>query len=315
MIPRTEFQHFTVVPLSLHIGAEIDGLDLSDPLAPDALAELQEALVAWKVIFFREQFLDHAAHVAFARQLGRPTIGHPVFGHDQAFPEIYSVAKRRTANTIRGQSAKRPWSDWHTDITAAVNPPSASILRAVEIPPYGGDTFWTNLSMAYQGLSKSLRGYLDTLDGLHRFEMPKTRTSGAAYQDSVEQRFMESAHPLITVHPASGERCLFISPDFLYQLEGLAPRESDVLREFLFEHAVRTEYTVRYKWRPGDVAVWDNRSTAHLAPSDIFDTEFDRQLYRVTLVGEPMTGVDGRRSCAISGAPIVSVEEDLQRAG
>ncbi|MBY8976646.1 TauD/TfdA family dioxygenase [Rhodobacteraceae bacterium NNCM2] len=310
--PRLDFASFTLSPLTLHIGAEVDGIDLTAPMSAEVAAELTEALAAWKVLFFREQPLDHAQHVAFARQLGEPTIGHAVFGHDGDHPEIYSVGKHRTANSIRHDKTLRSWTDWHADVTAAVNPPSISILRGVDIPPYGGDTFWTNLAAAYDGLSEPLRAFLETLDAAHRFEMPTPERLSEAYLKEVRERQMESIHPLVTVHPVSGEKVLFVSPDFIYRIEGLAPRESQALLEFLWEHAVRPEYSVRYKWRPGDVAMWDNRSTAHLAPSDIFDTEFDRQLYRVTLVGEKPVGVDGRISRAVSGAPILSLEEELK---
>ncbi len=147
-----------VVPLTLHIGAEIRGVDLSKPLPPDQLHEVRQAFLQWKVVFFRGQHLDHAQHVAMARQFGEPTIGHAVFGHVEDHPEIYSVAKNRTANENREAMMVTPWSGWHTDITAAVNPPCASILRGVTIPPFGGDTFWTNLVAAYAGLSPTLRG-------------------------------------------------------------------------------------------------------------------------------------------------------------
>lgn len=310
--PKQDFTHFKVRPLTLHIGAEIEGIDLSVALALEPLRELQQALVAWKVVFIRDQFLDHATHTALAKQLGRPTIGHTVFGHDETFPEIYSVGKHRTANSIRPSKSLRAWTDWHTDITAAINPPSVSLLRGEEVPPYGGDTFWTNLVAAYAGLSEPLRSFLDTLNGLHRFEIPAEKTGSAQYLSVVESRFMESSHPLVTVHPISGERVLYVSPDFLYRIEGLTPRESQALLEFLWEHSVRPEYSVRYKWRPGDIAIWDNRSTAHLAPSDIFDTDFDRQMYRVTLVGDIPVGVDGRESRAISGEPILTAEEELR---
>lgn len=304
--------HFTLTPLTLHIGARIDDIDLRVPLSAEALQQVREALVKWKVIFFQQQSLDHAAHVAFARQLGEPTIGHAVFGHDDNFPEIYSVAKHRTANSADSQRVQRPWTGWHTDITAAVNPPSASILRGVDIPPYGGDTFWTNLAVAYNGLSETLRAFLDTLNGVHRFKLPASVEPAQDYVRDVQSRYMESVHPLVTVHPESAEKLLYVSPYFLTRIEGLAARESDVLLEMLWEHVVRPEYTVRYKWQPGDVAVWDNRATAHLAPADIFESDFDRQLYRVTLVGEKLKGVDGRESRAISGEPILSAQDELQ---
>lgn len=309
--PALAYEHIEVAPLTLHIGAEIGGVDLSGSLAPAVVEEIATAFVAWKVIFFRGQNLDHAAHVAFARHFGEPTIGHAVFGHEAEFPEIYSIAKHRTANSIRGAQMQRAWTDWHTDITAAINPPMASILRGVTIPPYGGDTFWTNLVAAYEGLSPPLRAFVEGLDGVHRFEAPKTHDAKADYRDSLEKRRLESIHPLVTVHPVSGEKVLNVSPGFLQEIEGLAPRESQALLELLWEHAVRTEYTVRFKWQPGDVAMWDNRSTAHLAPSDIFQSDFDRQLYRITLVGETPKGADGRTSRAITGLPILSAQEEL----
>jgi taurine dioxygenase len=129
-----------VVPLTLHIGAEIRGVDLSKPLPPEQLKQVRDAFLKWNVVFFRGQNLDHAQHVAMARQFGEPTIGHAVFGHVEGCPEVYSVAKNRTVNENREQMMVTPWSGWHTDITAAVNPPCASILRGVTIPPYGGDT-------------------------------------------------------------------------------------------------------------------------------------------------------------------------------
>ena len=311
-LPPTDYTHFTIQPLTLHIGAEVNGIDLSKPLHQDVLDELCTAFVTWKVLFFREQCLGHAEHVAFAKQMGTPTIGHAVFGHVEGFPEVYSIGKHRVANSTRNQKVTRPWTGWHTDITAAVNPPSASILRGVDIPPYGGDTYWTNLAMAYRGLSEPFHRFLETLNGVHQFEVPQQLTGGTKYSKEIEDRYMESIHPLITVHPITGERLLFISPDFIDRIEGLSSQESEMMLEFLWEHAVKPEYTVRYKWQPGDVAMWDNRSTAHRAPSDIFQTDFDRQLYRVTLVGEPLIGVDGRKSQAISGDPILSADEELR---
>jgi alpha-ketoglutarate-dependent sulfate ester dioxygenase len=156
------------VPLTLHIGAEIRGVVLSKPLPPEQLKEVRDAFLKWKVVFFRGQNLDHAQHVAMARQFGEPTIGHAVFGHIEGYPEIYSVAKNCTANENREQTMVTPWSGWHTDITAAVNPPCASILRGVTIPPYGGDTFWTNLVAAYQGLSPTMRAFVDGLRAIHK---------------------------------------------------------------------------------------------------------------------------------------------------
>ena len=296
-----------VQPLTLHIGAEISGVDLSQPLSDAQRTAINGAFLKWKVVFFRGQNLDHAAHVAFARQMGEPTIGHAVFGHIEEFPEIYSVAKFRTAQVNPAMKMAKPWTGWHTDITAAVNPPMASILRGVDIPPYGGDTLWTNLAVAYQGLSEPMRGIIDNLRGIHRFQAAAD-TGNAAYNERVKKRELETKHPLVTVHPETGERQLYVSPSFLKSIVGLSPRESEKFLELLWEHVVRTEYTVRFKWQPGDIAMWDNRATAHLAPTDIFASEFDRQLYRITLVGQVPTGIDGKPSVSLKGQPILAVE-------
>ena len=193
--------------------------------------------------------------------MGEPTIGHVVFGHIEDFPEIYSVAKFRTAQTHRAARPQRPWTGWHTDITAALNPPKASILRGVTIPPYGGDTLWTNLAVAYQGLSETMRGIVDGLRGIHRFQAPTGTAKSQAYDESVRRREMETEHPIVRVHPETGERLLFVSPSFLKSIVGLTSRESELMLDLLWEHVVRPEYTVRFKWEMGDIAMWDNRAT------------------------------------------------------
>lgn len=293
-----------IIPASVHIGAEIRGVDLTQPLPERQVADIRAALLQWKVLFFRDQPLTHAEHVQLARQFGEPTPAHIVFGGDQDYPEVYSIAKYRAANQQAGEPLLRPWSGWHTDVTAAINPPFASILRGVVVPPYGGDTQWTNLAAVYQSLSPALRAFLDGLRAIHRYDVPHATTMSAEYRDRVERSELVSEHPLVRVHPETGERVLYISPDFIDSIVGLKPAESDKLLELLFEQSIRPEYTVRFRWEGGSLAFWDNRSTAHLAPSDIFDVDFDRQLYRVTLVGDVPVGVDGRAATPISGEPI-----------
>jgi taurine dioxygenase len=303
---------FEVVPLTLHIGAEIRGIDFTQSLSAEQIKNVRDAFVKWKVVFFRGQHLDHDQHVAMARQFGEPTIGHAVFGHVEGHPEIYSVAKIRTANENRSAMPVTPWSGWHTDVTSAVNPPFASILRGVTIPPYGGDTFWTNLAAAYNGLSPTMRGIVEGLRGIHKSAPRSGPTPGGTYNESIKRRPLESEHPLVTVHAETGERVLFVSPNFLKSIVGLTPRESQTMLEMLWEHVTRPEYTVRFKWNEGDIAFWDNRSTSHLAPTDIFQSDHDRQLYRITLVGEPLIGVDGKPSTSIEGVPILSAAEELR---
>lgn len=309
------YRTIKVEPMSLHMGAEISGVDLKAPLSAETVSEIRKAWVKWKVVFFRGQYLDHAQHIAFARLFGDPTIGHAVFGHEDNFPEIYSVAKVRKGNTnYRETPLLTPWSFWHADLTAAINPPIGSLLRGTIIPPYGGDTQWTNLAAAYQGLSETMRGIVEKLDAVHAFEALKGDGAKGEYDDSVRDRILISQHPMVTVHPETREKVLYVSPMFVRQVAGLNPRESQKLLELLLEHAVRPEYTLRFRWQEGDLAFWDNRSTAHLAPLDIFESDFDRQLYRITLVGDVPTGVDGRRSKAIQGRPILSAAEELDAA-
>ncbi len=315
VVPETagEIESIVITPLTLHIGAEISGVDLSQPLTPVLAQEINRAMVKWKVIFFREQNLDHAAHVAFARQFGQPTIGHAVFGHEDGYPEVYSIAKNRTANSHREERLATPWVGWHTDITAAVNPPLASILRGVTVPPFGGDTMWTNLAVAYDALSAPIKQLVGGLRCIHAYAPPPGAKTVDEYDKSVKRRTLKSEHPMVTVHPETGERLLFLSPAFVKSIVGVSPRESQRLLEMLWEHLVRTEFTVRFKWNAGDIAMWDNRSTAHLPPNDIFDSNFDRQLYRITLVGDIPCGIDGEPSVALEGDPIMSAEEELAR--
>jgi len=298
--------HVSVAPQSAHIGALIGGVDLGRPLSAAEIHTLRSALLRWKVVFFRDQHLSHSQHEAFSRQFGELTVGHPVFGHVEGHPALYSIAKHRQANRYGNEPERRPWTGWHADVTAAHNPPAASILRGVTIPPYGGDTQWTNLAAAYQALSAPLQAFLQSLRGEHRFSPPQGANATAEYLALVQQNTLVSEHPLVTVHPETGEQVLYISPGFLKTITGLHTRESRVLLEFLWEHAVRSDFTVRFQWAPGSIAFWDNRSTAHVAPQDIFALEFDRQLYRSTLVGAVPVGADGRASTAISGNPVLA---------
>ncbi len=296
-----------VLPMSIHAGAEIRGVDLSRPLPNAQVRAVRAALLRWKVVFFRDQTLDHRSHIAAARQFGETTAGHVVYGSDGEYPQIYSVAKHRKANRLQGQVLMRPWSGWHTDITAAINPPAASILRGEIVPPYGGDTQFTNLVAAYDALSPTMRAFVAGLRGVHRFAPPPGANETPEYAELMRKRTLVSEHPIVRVHPETGEHALFVSPSFLKSIVGLSARESQVVLEFLWEHVVRPEFTVRFRWEPGSVAFWDNRATAHLAPRDIFDSDFERQFYRVTLVGDVPIGVDGKPSTALEGEPIVAV--------
>jgi alpha-ketoglutarate-dependent taurine dioxygenase len=305
--PGTVASSIDVAPLSIHIGAEISGVDLTRPLPPEQIRDIRATLLKWRVVFFRDQTMTHAEHISFARQFGELTPGHAVYGSDSEYPEIYSIAKNRAANHFHEQLLRRPWTGWHTDITAAINPPMASILRGDVVPPYGGDTQFTSLMAAYNALSPTMQSFVDGLRGIHRNEPQQGIEKSEEYAEMLRKRSLKSEHPLVRVHPETGERALYVGPTHLKSIVGLTPSESAGLLQVLWEHIIRPEFTVRFKWKPGSVAFWDNRSTCHLAPRDILDSEFSREFFRTTLVGDVPVGVDGQPSTALEGDPILGV--------
>lgn len=184
-----------------------------------------------------------------------------------------------------------------------------SILRAVTIPPYGGDTQWTNMAAAYRALSPTMQSFLGTLRAIHRFKRADSGKDAQAYNEKVNNKALISEHPLVTVHPETGEYCLYTNSEFVQEIVGLTKAESDLLLNYLWEHCIRPEFTVRFHWQADSIAFWDNRSTQHLAIRDVYDTDFDRELYRVTLNGERPIGVDGKPSKSLSGQPIGTIKK------
>jgi alpha-ketoglutarate-dependent taurine dioxygenase len=305
-----------VNPIAGRIGAEISGVDISQPLSSDTIATIQRALDTWKVVFFRNQQLDHRSQIAFGRQFGELTYAHP---HDDAppedYPEIYTVDPRRFEQRFgldkQAREAQRTYSytsGWHTDVTPAHNPPAGSILRAEIVPSYGGDTTFTNLVAVYQGLSAPVRAFVDTLRAEHRYgaSWSGQRTPKAGYGDRIEKNSLVSIHPVVRVHPRTGERALFVNPGFVDHIVDVSPLESRWILEHLFAELTRPEYTVRFHWEPGSVAFWDNRATAHLGPQDLGHLDVERVLHRVTLIGEVPVGPDGQASELVEGVPFVS---------
>jgi alpha-ketoglutarate-dependent taurine dioxygenase len=296
-----------VRPLSGWTGALIDGVDISVPLSSEAKSVIQSALHQWKVVFFRDQVLDHAAQIAFGAQFGDVTPGHPYEGDSAPpdFPQIHTVSPaaydhRYGTRYRKKQSPNGP--KWHADVTPLINPPSHSILRAEAVPPYGGDTQFVNVAAVYQGLSESVRALIDELRAEHRFgaDVAADRSSEKV-GDLVRTSPLASIHPVVRVHPDTGERVVYVNPSFTREIVDLAPRESRHVLDLLFEEIGRPEYSVRFKWAPGSVAFWDNRAALHLAPQDFEHVDGDRILHRITLVGDVPVGVDGRPSDSIAG--------------
>jgi len=301
----------TVRPVAGHIGADISGVDIAEPLGPETVQQLKDALHTYKVIFFRDQRLDHASQIAFGRQFGQLTYAHP---HDDAPPdgyaEIFTVDPRRYEDRYGADFRKlrrRQYSyftGWHTDVTAAVNPPAVSILRAEVVPEIGGDTQWTNLQAAYEGLSPAVQSFVEGLRAEHRYG---GKDSGYSANDKlvkrIEDNLLVAIHPVVRVHPVTGAKGLFVNPGFTSHIVDVSGRESKAILDLLYSEITRPEYTVRFRWEPGSVAVWDNRATSHLAPTDIEHLHVQRTLHRVTVIGEVPVGVDGRESELISGKP------------
>jgi alpha-ketoglutarate-dependent taurine dioxygenase len=279
----------------------------SKPLDYQQIAEVRAALLQWKVVFFRDQFIDHDDHLRLASAFGQPTPAHPLFDSipDPNYPTIYPIFRDRFKARY-GSSRGFDKANWHADVTAAVNPPAASILRAEVIPPYGGDTQWSNTVAAYAGLSAPVRRLADNLRAVHRFSPPDGATATEDYQRRVNRRPLVTEHPVVRVHPETGEKALYVNPGFTTHIVGVSPHESRRLLGLFHDELVRPEYTVRFKWEPGSIAFWDNRSTVHLAPSDL-TIDHDRRLYRVTLVGDVPTGPDGRQSVALDGEPFEAI--------
>ena len=296
-----------ITPLAVDMGAEIGGVDLSQPLSEQQRTEIWDAFLRWKVVFFRDQKLDKASFVAMSRQFGPLNRGHNIHQVDAEFPEIYGVVKGQQKARMSGAPSFDPWTGWHTDLTPAVNPPTASILWGPVVPPYGGDTQWTNLAAAYDALSPSMRAFVDGLRGIHIYASYDGVKLTREFMERIAANQKITEHPIVRVHPETGRRALWVSPKFLKEIVGLTPTESTTMLAMLKTHAVRPEFTLRFKWTPGSVAMWDNRSTAHLAPRDFQQTDFDRQLFRTTTVGDIPYGVDGQKSKAIEGTPLPAV--------
>jgi alpha-ketoglutarate-dependent sulfate ester dioxygenase len=300
-----------IKPVAGHIGADISGVDISQPLAPEAVQQLKDALHEYKVIFFRDQPLDHESQIAFGRRFGQLTYAHP---HDEAPPdgyaEIFTVDPRRYekryGDGFRKETRRRQYSyftGWHTDVTAAVNPPAISILRAEVVPEIGGDTQWTNLQAAYEGLSPTVQAFVDGLRAEHRYGGPDAASANSAYSKRINDNLLVAIHPVVRVHPVTGAKGLFVNPGFTSHVVDTSPRESRAILDLLYSEITRPEYTVRFRWEPGSVAVWDNRATSHLAPRDIEHLDLQRTLHRVTVIGDVPVGPDGRESELIAGQP------------
>ena len=273
------------------LGAQINGVQLSGDLPDSTIAEIRAALLEHKVLFFRDQDLDDAGQVSFATRLGPLTTAHPT---------VPGAAEQSEVLPIEG-----PANRWHTDVTFVDRPPLASVLRAVSIPPYGGDTVWADTTGAYDDLPTQLKVLADSLWATHSnlydyaAEQPHAdEEARRTYREVFTSTVYETDHPVVRVHPETGRRSLLLG-GFAQRVLGLNGADSKSLLDLFARHVQRLENTVRWHWAPGDVIIWDNRATQHYAVAD-YDGR-PRQVRRVTVAGDVPVSVDGRRSIARIG--------------
>ena len=285
--PIPSFKHIRVEPLTGVLGAEIHGIDLRETLAPEVAREVLEAFGHYQVIVAPNQDIPHDAHRSFAALFG-PVGRVPQLHHIDGFPDV-QVIRRGAQDTGRVVG-----ENWHTDSTFLDTPPAAVVMRAVQVPPHGGDTGFLSMYAAYDALSPAFREMADRLSVVHS----GTRIFGSQYY--AQQRRYDSAstrtdldvaagdrevvHPLVCRHPRTGRRHLFVNRTYAQRFDGMTNEESAPLLAFLYEHCSRFELTCRVRWRANDVLVWDNRCTMHKAVPDY--AGFDRLMTRVTIEGE-----------------------------
>jgi len=248
------------------LGAEISGVDLSQDLPDGVVAEIRAALVEHQVIFFRDQDLSPARQVAFGRRFGPLNI-HPYVRGMEGYPEVMEIIKEPGDRTNFG-------GGWHSDTSFLERPAIGSILHAIELPEWGGDTLFSSQVAAYEALSPGMKATLEGLRAVHSAGREYSAQGHSAQKRSsmsvaeAEGAVGEFIHPVVLAHPESGRKALYVNPAFTMRFEGWTKRESKPLLDFLFEHCRYEGYTCRFAWKPGSVAFWDNRQVWHFALND-----------------------------------------------
>jgi alpha-ketoglutarate-dependent taurine dioxygenase len=280
--------------VTAHIGARISGVDISKPLDEETAAAIREALNVHKALVFDDVHLDDAGQQAFVRHLGDVTTAHPTVSSVDGVPNVLPV------DSERGRAANH----WHTDVTFVLNPPQASTLRSLTIPPYGGETLIASSAAADRQLPESLRQLADTLWAEHtndydyavpEEELDEQQAAQRAQFTSIKYR---TVHPVVRVHPLTGERGLFIG-GFAQRIVGLSPGESRKILDLLQAYVTRPENILRHRWSENQLVLFDNRITQHYAV-DNYDG-LPRRLHRVTVAGDVPVGIEGKESYSIEG--------------
>ncbi|MEL0105875.1 MAG: TauD/TfdA family dioxygenase [Rhodospirillaceae bacterium] len=289
--PR-EYNSIDVKPIAGALGAEIFGADLSKPLNDETFGEIYRAWLDHLVIFFRDQEITPAQYIEFANKFGEIHT-HPLMKGLDDYPEVLEILKNEDDTYTFGNS-------WHTDQIFTDKPAKASMLYAKETPPYGGDTLFANMYLAYDALSDGMEAMIGGLRALNKGDNYKRRKQTGDHRSRAERyaaakttmklkekpdenRVTEAVHPVVRTHPETGRKSLYISVH-TETLEGFNEDEADIIIDQLREHAMKPEFVCRFNWRPGSIALWDNRCTQHYAMGDY--QGFRRRMHRLMIKGD-----------------------------
>ena len=273
-----KYSHIDVHPVSGALGAEIKGVDISIPLEAEVVSEIRDALLKHLVIFFQNQVITPRQQLNFAEQFGIP-MEYPQLKGLPACPLVTEVIKLEHETLNFG-------GVWHSDTTYLQQPPMASLLYAIEIPPYGGDTLFSNQYMAYETLSDGLKKTLSELVAVNTSSKPEVSMTreDRMREAGMELNILSASHPAVRTHPETGNKALFVNKAHTTHFKDWTESESKSLLEFLFQHQVRTEFTCRFRWEKNSLAFWDNRCVQHNPVNDY--QGFRRIMHRVTIEGD-----------------------------
>lgn len=272
---ETRYQTITVEPLSPTIGAEIGGVRMGSDVPAEQVAEIRRALLEWKVVFFRDQDVSVAEHVAFGRYFGELEI-HPFTPNREDHPEVVVIHHDERSKT--GQNR------WHSDVTWRLEPSLGSILRARIVPPVGGDTLFADMFAAYEGLTDEVKEKIDGATAVHSFEHNFGARMTAEQREKFLEKYPRARHPVVRTHPESGRKGIYVNAAFTTRIEGMEEDESRRLLRHLYRQASIPEYQCRFRWQENSVAFWDNRAVQHYAAFDYHPQT--RRVERVTVVGD-----------------------------
>lgn len=271
-------------PLSYALGAEVRGLDLREPCSDADWQAVHAAFLAHGVLLFRGRKITREQHIAFSRRFGTLDRHESLpLDRDATHPELLMVTNDPKPDGSPSNS-RYTGQVWHSDMSFTLAPALGSLLRGLQVPPVGGDTLFTNMTLAYDTLSATMKALIENLHGIHHSER---KNSGLSAEWEAENRRLNPpvAQPLVRVHPETGRKALYIG-EKVKCIEGMTTEESQPLIDFLIRHATRPQFVYRHQWQTDDLLIWDNRSTAHLALGD-YDPRERRHLERTTVLGTP----------------------------